>query len=93
MRYLTFPSVIVDGLLMGVKANLDILTMSLGGSDGWTEGTGSVVSSRIAASGKIVTIAAGNEVRLSPPFLNQCNLPLSIGRFWLLVFFKPRKRH
>ncbi|KAJ7187915.1 subtilisin-like protease [Mycena filopes] len=53
--------VIVDGLLMGVKAGMDILTMSLGGSDGWTEGTGSVVSSRIAASGKVVTIAAGNE--------------------------------
>ncbi|KAJ7680663.1 subtilisin-like protease [Mycena polygramma] len=53
--------VIVDGLLMGVKAGMDILTMSLGGSDGWTESTGSVVSSRIAAFGKIVTIAAGNE--------------------------------
>ncbi|KAJ6521908.1 subtilisin-like protease [Mycena vulgaris] len=53
--------VIVDGLLMGVKDGMDILTMSLGGSDGWTEGTGSVVSSRIAATGKIVTIAAGNE--------------------------------
>ncbi|KAJ7693337.1 pyrolysin [Mycena rosella] len=53
--------VIVDGLLMGVKAGMDILTMSLGGSDGWTEGTGSVVSSRIAATGKVVTIAAGNE--------------------------------
>ncbi|KAJ7045857.1 subtilisin-like protease [Mycena alexandri] len=53
--------VIVDGLLMGVQAGMDILTMSLGGSDGWTEGTGSVVSSRIAASGKVVTIAAGND--------------------------------
>ncbi|KAJ7622720.1 subtilisin-like protease [Mycena polygramma] len=53
--------VIVDGLLRGVSDDMDILTMSLGGSDGWTEGTASVVSSRIAASGKIVTIAAGNE--------------------------------
>ncbi|KAJ6559547.1 subtilisin-like protease [Mycena capillaripes] len=53
--------VIVDGLLMGVTDGMDILTMSLGGADGWTEGTGSVVSSRIAASGKIVTIAAGND--------------------------------
>ncbi|KAJ7497644.1 subtilisin-like protease [Mycena latifolia] len=53
--------IIVDALLMGVKAGMDILTMSLGGPDGWTEGTGSVVSSRIAATGKIVTIAAGNE--------------------------------
>ncbi|KAK7032714.1 minor extracellular protease vpr [Favolaschia claudopus] len=53
--------VIVDALLRGVKDKMDILTMSLGGADGWTESTGSVVSSRIAASGKIVTIAAGNE--------------------------------
>jgi subtilisin family serine protease len=60
---LTLALVIVDGLLRGVKDGADILTLSLGGSDGWTEGTGSVVSSRIAASGKIVTIAAGNEVR------------------------------
>ncbi|KAJ7723517.1 subtilisin-like protease [Mycena metata] len=53
--------IIVDGLIMGVQAGMDILTMSLGGSDGWTEGTGTVVSSRIAASGKVVTIAAGND--------------------------------
>ncbi|KAJ6625831.1 subtilisin-like protease [Mycena sp. CBHHK59/15] len=53
--------VIVDGLLMGVKDGMDILTMSLGGADGWTEGTGSVVSSRIAATGKIVTVAAAND--------------------------------
>lgn len=36
--------------------------MSLGGADGWTESTSSVVSSRIAASGKIVTIAAGAQL-------------------------------
>ena len=35
--------------------------MSLGGADGWTESTSSVVSSRISATGKIVTIAAGND--------------------------------
>lgn len=35
--------------------------MSLGGPDGWTEGSASVVSSRIASTGKIVTIAAGND--------------------------------
>lgn len=33
--------------------------MSLGGTDGWTESSSSVLSSRIAASGRIVTIAAG----------------------------------
>ena len=37
----------------------NILTMSLGGTDGWTESSSSVLSSRIAASGRIVTIAAG----------------------------------
>ncbi|KAJ7072023.1 peptidase S8/S53 domain-containing protein [Mycena amicta] len=53
--------VIVDALLRGFKDGMNILTMSLGGTDGWTEGIGSVVSSRIAATGKIVTVAAGNE--------------------------------
>ncbi|KAG5644690.1 hypothetical protein DXG03_007913 [Asterophora parasitica] len=52
--------IIVDALLRGVKEGQDILTLSLGGSDGWTESSSSVVASRIAATGKIVTIAAGN---------------------------------
>ena len=39
---------------------MDILTLSLGGADGWTEGTASVVASRIAETGVVVTIAAGN---------------------------------
>ena len=51
--------VIVQALLRGVKEGQDILTMSLGGADGWTESSSSVISSRIAATGKIVTIAAG----------------------------------
>ncbi|KAI8993986.1 subtilisin-like protease [Trametes punicea] len=53
--------IIVEALLRGVSDGNDILTMSLGGPDGWTEGTSSVVSSRIAATGKVVTIAAGND--------------------------------
>lgn len=40
---------------------MDILTLSLGGVSGWTESTSSVVASRIAALGKVVTIAAGND--------------------------------
>lgn len=40
---------------------MDILTLSLGGADGWTESTTSVVASRLADRGKIVTIAAGND--------------------------------
>ena len=60
-------AVLVDALLRGVKDGNDILTLSLGGPDGWTEGTASVVASRIASSGKIVTIAAGNEVCVAFP--------------------------
>ncbi|KAJ6625851.1 peptidase S8/S53 domain-containing protein [Mycena sp. CBHHK59/15] len=40
---------------------MDVLTMSLGGSSGWSEGTASVVASRIAAQGRVVTVAAGND--------------------------------
>lgn len=40
---------------------MDILTLSLGGSDGWTESSSSVVASRLAARGKVITIAAGND--------------------------------
>ncbi|EDR11679.1 pyrolysin [Laccaria bicolor S238N-H82] len=53
--------IIVEALLRGVKDGQDILTLSLGGPDGWTESSSSVVASRIAASGKVVTIAAGND--------------------------------
>ncbi|CAK5265382.1 unnamed protein product [Mycena citricolor] len=53
--------VIIQALLMGYNAGMDILTMSLGGPDGWTEGAASVVSSRISSAGRIVTIAAGND--------------------------------
>ncbi|CAA7260648.1 unnamed protein product [Cyclocybe aegerita] len=53
--------VLVDALLRGVSEGQDILTLSLGGAEGWTEGTATVVASRIAAQGKIVTIAAGND--------------------------------
>ncbi|KAJ7097194.1 subtilisin-like protease [Mycena belliarum] len=52
--------VIVDALLRAYKDGVDIMTLSLGGASAWTEGTGTVVASRIAHAGKIVTIAAGN---------------------------------
>lgn len=56
--------VILEALIRAYEDDVDVLTMSFGASAGWTEGTSSVVASRIAASGKIVTIAAGNWVRL-----------------------------
>jgi subtilisin family serine protease len=56
-----FRTVIIAALLRGVNDTVDILTMSLGGSDGWTENAGAVVASRIAAQGIVVTISAGND--------------------------------
>ncbi|KAF5348713.1 hypothetical protein D9758_006755 [Tetrapyrgos nigripes] len=58
----TTDDIIVDALLRGVQDGADILTLSVGDStDGWTEGTASVVASRIASSGKPVTVASGND--------------------------------
>ena len=54
--------VIIEALLLGLKDGNDILTLSLGGPDGWTESSSAVVASRIAGLGKVVTIAAGNDV-------------------------------
>lgn len=38
---------------------MDVLTLSLGGVDGWVEGAAGVVASRIVDKGKVITIAAG----------------------------------
>lgn len=65
-RFLIFLEVLVAALIKAANDGMDILTLSLGGADGWTEGTSTVVASKIAASGKIVTIAAGNDVRNHP---------------------------
>jgi len=48
---------------MGYKAGLDVISLSLGGADGWTESASSTVASAIAKTGVIVTISAGNSVR------------------------------
>lgn len=55
--------VIVDALLRGHEDGNDILTLSLGGPDGWAASSSAIVASRIVSTGKIVTIAAGNDVR------------------------------
>ncbi|KAF9467399.1 pyrolysin [Collybia nuda] len=57
----TTDDIILEALLRAVDDSQDILTLSLGEVDGWTESSSSVVASRIAASGKVVTVAAGND--------------------------------
>jgi hypothetical protein len=53
--------VIVQALAKGVQAGADILTLSLGGPGGWENSTVSAMVNEIVRSGKVVTIAAGNE--------------------------------
>ncbi|KAI0049871.1 subtilisin-like protease [Auriscalpium vulgare] len=53
--------IIVAALLRGVADNQDILTLSLGAVSAWSTTTASVVASRIAATGVVVTVAAGND--------------------------------
>lgn len=83
----------MEALLRGVSDGQDILTMSLGGANGWTESTSSVVSSRIAASGKIVTIAAGNDVSsvTANVVLFTIIQPLLSGILWFFLYFKSRQ--
>lgn len=53
--------IITEALLRGYSDGMDILTLSLGGVNGWSESSSGVVASRIADKGKVVTIAAGND--------------------------------
>ncbi|KAJ7495908.1 subtilisin-like protease [Mycena galericulata] len=56
----TTDDIITAALILAYNQKMDILTLSLGGASGWSEGTASVVASRIAAQGRVVTVAAGN---------------------------------
>ncbi|KAF6763347.1 pyrolysin [Ephemerocybe angulata] len=52
--------VIVEALLRGYKDGQDILSLSLGSPFGWTTSTIAVLASRIARTGKVVTLSVGN---------------------------------
>lgn len=54
---------------MAFSDGQDILNLSLGVARGWAEGTVGVVASRIADQGKVVAIAAGNDVSALVAFL------------------------
>ncbi|KAJ3522214.1 hypothetical protein NMY22_g11986 [Coprinellus aureogranulatus] len=53
--------VLVEAFIRAHEEGNDIITVSIGQPDGWAASTTSVVASRIASAGRIVTISAGNE--------------------------------
>ncbi|KAG8859613.1 hypothetical protein FRB91_007499 [Serendipita sp. 411] len=53
--------ILVAAITRAYNEGAHIITMSIGGPAGWTSSASSVVSSRAAKAGRIVTIAAGNE--------------------------------
>ncbi|KAG9093623.1 hypothetical protein FS749_014083 [Ceratobasidium sp. UAMH 11750] len=53
--------VVVDALLRADNDGNDIINLSLGDAAGWTTALTSVVASRIARKGKIVTVSAAND--------------------------------
>ncbi|QRV81569.1 pyrolysin [Ceratobasidium sp. AG-Ba] len=57
----TTDDLIVAAMNRAYKDGNDIITMSLGGASGWTEGVTSVVASKIASMGRVITISAGND--------------------------------
>lgn len=48
-------------MLRAYDDGMDVLTLSLGGVEGWLEAASGVVASRIVDQGRVVTIAAGND--------------------------------
>ncbi|KAF8714638.1 Subtilisin-like protein, partial [Rhizoctonia solani] len=57
----TPDDIVIAALLRAHADGNDVINLSLGESNGWTESLVSVVASRIAREGRIVTIATGND--------------------------------
>lgn len=53
--------VIIDAMARAFTDGVDIISMSLGLANGWSENAESVIASRIAERGVFMSIAAGND--------------------------------
>ncbi|KAG8724913.1 hypothetical protein FRC09_012078 [Ceratobasidium sp. 395] len=53
--------ILINSFIRAYNDGNDVITLSLGSADGWTEAVSGVVASRIADRGRVVTIAAGND--------------------------------
>ncbi|EJD37947.1 subtilisin-like protein [Auricularia subglabra TFB-10046 SS5] len=64
----TATDVIIDGMLRAYEDGMDIISLSLGGNTGWSDDPTSLVASRIANLGVVMSIAAGNSGETGPFF-------------------------
>ncbi|KAK3321354.1 subtilisin-like serine protease [Cercophora scortea] len=56
----TDEDTLIAAFLMAYEAGADIITSSIGGTSGWSDGAWATVASRLVDQGVIVTISAGN---------------------------------
>ncbi|CAH0047793.1 unnamed protein product [Clonostachys solani] len=56
----TTEDVLIEAFLKAFDDGVDIITSSIGGTSGWSDGAWAVVASRLVDEGVIVTISAGN---------------------------------
>ncbi|KAK3387888.1 subtilisin-like serine protease [Podospora didyma] len=56
----TDEDTLIAAFLMAYEAGADIITSSIGGTSGWSDGAWATVASRLVDQGVVVTISAGN---------------------------------
>lgn len=56
-----YPSPTMDRFADWFCSQADVITASIGGTSGWTDGPWATVASRLVDQGVVVTISSGNE--------------------------------
>ncbi|KAK3356764.1 subtilisin-like serine protease [Lasiosphaeria hispida] len=56
----TDEDTLIEAFLLAYQAGADVITSSIGGTSGWSEGAWATVASRLVDRGVVVTISAGN---------------------------------
>ncbi|KAK0710766.1 subtilisin-like serine protease [Lasiosphaeris hirsuta] len=56
----TDEDTLIEAFLLAYQAGADVITSSIGGTSGWSEGAWATVASRLVDQGVVVTISAGN---------------------------------
>ncbi|EJD37069.1 subtilisin-like protein [Auricularia subglabra TFB-10046 SS5] len=62
--------VLIEAMLRAYDEGMDVISMSLGGSSNWSDEPISVVASRIASLGRVVTVSSGNDGEAGPMFIS-----------------------